>query len=53
MIRIAEKLGFMKVRVVKVCAKSGVGRKMGHKNNVFVQIHKKKMLKDQMLDSSR
>jgi hypothetical protein len=25
--RIAEKLGFMKVQVIKVCAKSGVGRK--------------------------
>jgi hypothetical protein len=29
--RIAEKLGFMKVRVVKVCEKAGIGRKAGHK----------------------
>jgi hypothetical protein len=36
MIRIAEKLGFMKVRVVKVCAKSGVGRKTGLKIWPFV-----------------
>jgi hypothetical protein len=27
MIRIAEKLGFIKVQAVKVCAKVGVGRK--------------------------
>jgi hypothetical protein len=31
MIRIAEKLGFMKVRAVMVCAKVGLGRKTGHK----------------------
>jgi len=31
MIRIAEKLLFMKVRVVMVCAKAGIGRKVGHK----------------------
>jgi hypothetical protein len=31
MIRIAEKLGFMKVRAVIVCAKVGIGRKVGHK----------------------
>jgi hypothetical protein len=29
MIRIAEKLGFMKVRAVTVCAKVGLGRKTG------------------------
>jgi hypothetical protein len=31
LMRIAEKLGFMKVRTVEVCAKAGIGRKMGHK----------------------
>jgi len=31
MIRIAEKLEFMKVRAVTVCAKVGIGRKAGHK----------------------
>jgi hypothetical protein len=36
MIRIAEKLGFMKIRAVMVCAKSGVGRKTGLKIWPFV-----------------
>jgi len=31
MIRIAEKLGFIKVRAVTVCAKVGIGRKVGYK----------------------
>jgi len=30
----------MKVRVVKVCAKAGIGRKVGYKKRVFVQIFK-------------
>jgi hypothetical protein len=35
MIRIAEKLGFMKVRAVAVCAKVDIGRKAGHKKACF------------------
>jgi len=35
MLTIAEKLGLMKARTVKVCAKSGVGRKTGLKNLAF------------------
>jgi len=31
MIRIAEKLGFMKMLLGRVCAKIGIGRKVGHK----------------------
>jgi len=31
MAKIAEKLEFMKVRAVTVCAKVGIGRKAGHK----------------------
>ncbi len=31
MIRIAEKLGFMKVRAAMVCARVGIGRKVRHK----------------------
>jgi hypothetical protein len=31
MIRIAEKLGFIRVRAVAVCAKVGISRKVGHK----------------------
>ena len=42
--RIAEKLEFMKGRAVKVCAKAGIGRKVGHKKRVFVQIFKKNCL---------
>jgi len=38
--RIAEKLDFTKGRAVKVCAKARVGRKVGHKKRVFVQIFK-------------
>jgi hypothetical protein len=33
--RIAEKLEFMKVRAVKVCAKAGIGKKAGHKKPCF------------------
>ena len=39
--RIAEKLEFMKGQAVKVCAKARIGRKVGHKKRVFVQIFKK------------
>ena len=35
MFEIAEKLEFMKVRVVKVCAKAGIGRKAEHENSGF------------------
>jgi hypothetical protein len=31
MIRIAEKVVFIRVRAVAVCAKTGIGRKIGHK----------------------
>jgi len=31
MLRIAEKLEFMKVRAITVCSKVGIGRKAGHK----------------------
>jgi hypothetical protein len=31
MIRIAEKLGFMKVRAVRVCAKADIGRNTWYK----------------------
>jgi len=35
MCEIAEKLGFMKVLAVKVCAKAGIGRKVRHKKPCF------------------
>jgi len=35
MIRIAEKLGFIRVRAVAVCAKAGIGRKVGHRKPCF------------------
>jgi hypothetical protein len=41
MLRIAEKVEFMKGRAVKVCAKAGIGRKVGHEKRVFLQIFKK------------
>jgi hypothetical protein len=33
--KIAEKLEFMKVRAVPVCAKVGIGRKVEHKKPCF------------------
>ncbi len=33
--RIAEKLGFMTGRAVRVCAKAGIGRKAEHENSGF------------------
>jgi hypothetical protein len=39
--KIAEKLGFMKGRAVKVCAKARIRRKVRHKKRVLVQIFKK------------
>jgi len=51
--RIAEKLEFTKERAVKVCAKARIGRKMGYKKRVFVQIFKKVALKVESLDGPR
>jgi hypothetical protein len=51
MFEIAEKLEFMKVRVVKVCAKAGIGRSPGHKKNVFMQIFNKTVPEKKFLDS--
>ena len=39
--KFAEKLEFIKVRVVEVCTKAEIGRKARHKKRVFVQIFKK------------
>ena len=39
--RIAEKLEFMNVRAVTVCAKARIGRKVRHKKRVFMQIFSK------------
>jgi len=47
MCEVAEKLEFMRERAVKVCAKAGIRRNVGHKKRVFVQIFKK------ILDCSR
>jgi len=41
MSRIAGKLEFMKGRAVKVCAEARIGRKVGYKKRVLVQIFKK------------
>ena len=49
--RIAEKLGFVTVRAVKVCEKAGIGRSRGHKKNVFMQIFNKTVLEKKFLDS--
>jgi hypothetical protein len=53
MIRIAEKLGLIKVRTVTVCAKVGIGRKAGHKSYVFLPIFNKAASKTKIFDSSR
>jgi len=53
MTRIAEKLGFMKVRAVEVCTRTKIGRKARHKNHVLVQIFNKVALKVKSLDNSR
>ena len=52
MIRITEKLGFVRTRAVAVCAKVGIGRKVGHKKHVFLQICDKTASKTKILDSS-
>jgi hypothetical protein len=51
--RIAEKLEFMTGRVVKVCTKVGIGRKVGHKKRAFVQIFNKTVSEKRILDFSR
>jgi hypothetical protein len=33
--KIAENLGFMKAGAVTVCAKAGIGRKVGHNKTCF------------------
>ncbi|MHC4636555.1 MAG: hypothetical protein ACYTBP_01755 [Planctomycetota bacterium] len=53
MIKIAEKVGFMKTRAVKVCAKVGIRRKVGHKKCVFPPFFNKTASKTKILDSSR
>jgi len=50
--RIAEKLEFMKGRAVKVCAKAGIGRKVGFQKSVFVQIFNKPASEKEFLDHS-
>ncbi len=35
MLKIAEKIEFMKIGAVTVCAKIGIGRKAGHKKTCF------------------
>jgi hypothetical protein len=44
--RIAEKLEFMNVRAVTVCAKARIGRKVRHKKRIFVQMFNKAALKE-------
>jgi hypothetical protein len=51
--RIAENLGFMKMRAVMVCVKVGVGRKVGTKNHVFLPIFNKTASKKKIIVSSR
>jgi hypothetical protein len=51
--RIAEKLEFMTGCAVKVCAKTGIGRKAGHKNHVFLSFFNKTASKTKSLDRSR
>ena len=51
--RIEGKLEFMKGRAVKVCTKARIGRKVGYKKRVFVQIFKKIVSKSEILDCSR
>ena len=51
--RIAEKLEFMNVKAITVCAKARIGRKVRRKNQVLVQIFNKVALKVESLDISR
>ncbi len=39
----------MKVWVVKVCTKAGIGRRAGHKKRVFAQIFNNTVLKRKLL----
>jgi hypothetical protein len=51
--RMAGKLGFMKVRAIKVCTKTEIGRKAKHKNHVLSQFFQQSALKVESLDSPR
>jgi len=53
MVRIAEKLGFIKVQAIMVCAKVGIARKVGHKKPCFPTNFNKNASKKKLLDSSR
>ena len=53
MIRIAEKLGIMKVRAVTVCTKAGMERSLGHKKYVFIRIFRKTASEKKFLVSPR
>jgi len=53
MIRIAEKLGFMKTRTVKVCTKAMTENILGHNNPSFLVNSRKNALEKRNLDSSR
>jgi len=41
------------MRVVKLCAKAGVGIKAGHKKRVFMQIYRKTASEKIFVDSSK
>jgi len=51
--RITEKLEFVTGRAVKVCEKSGIGKKAGHKNRGFVQIFNETVPEKKIFDYSR
>ena len=53
MIRIAEKLGIMKVRAVTVCAKVGLGIKTGIKKYDFIRSFRKTASEKKNIDSTR
>jgi len=50
--RFAEKLGFMKVRTVKVCTKTGFGRSREHNNPSFCVDFRKTASEKNNLDRS-
>jgi len=51
--RIAEQLEFLKVRAVMVCAKVGIGRKVGYEKCVFMHIFSKIASEKKILGRSR
>ena len=53
MIRIAEQLGFMKERVLTVCTKAEIGRKVRRIESCSRTIFSKVALKVKSLDNSR